>query len=464
METSRGGTIGTHKVRREVIGSKRAEGWGLQKANRKTRRADASRLKLGKADPSLSGLGGLVAFNAFLKDEGLGKELRERFGHLKTGRQVVYPMHVQMQTLLDAIAAGATRVYDFEALSGDAVFRHLAGGAVSSVDVLYDDLRRMEPAELEQLEEMVSIQARLALDGRKFERLTVDVDTTVCPVFGSQEGAEVGPNPRYRGRRSYHPILARIAEVDTVLGVRLRPGNTGLGECDTEDIEQWLDRLEETVGRDPIITVRIDAGGDCAALLNAITARGAHVLVKAKQTGNLLHAAMFHADWEVTDTDANGSPTRRVGVLDFRREDWPEGKYRVIAVRSTERDNGRQTCLWPGSDDSVQFFITSDMDQAPDDLALFYDARAGIEPLIGTLKQAFGIGKVSTDSFNANEAFLLLKVLAYNLMRRWVMARYVAVSSWSPCWIRRALIQIPGRLLRSGGRWELRLAPRPLLN
>jgi hypothetical protein len=64
----------------------------------------------------------------------------------------------------------------------------------------------------------------------------------------------------------------------------------------------------------------------------------------------------------------------------------------------------------------------------------------------------------------ANEAAFLIKLLAYNLMRRWVAAELPAIASWRSSWIRRAAILIPARLLRSGGRWLLRRAHRPMLN
>ena len=35
----------------------------------------------------------------------------------------------------------------------------------------------------------------------------LDIDTTVEPLFGHQEGALPRPNPHYHGRPSYHPIL-----------------------------------------------------------------------------------------------------------------------------------------------------------------------------------------------------------------------------------------------------------------
>ncbi len=303
------------------------------------------------------------------------------------------------------------------------------------------------------------------LRARRPERVTVDIDTTVTPLFGHQEGAVPGSNPRYHGRPSYHPILARIAETDTVVGARLRPGDTALGDADVEDVEQWLDRTRDAAGPKAMITVRIDAGGDCAALLGAIHRRGAFFVVKAKQTANLLGVAMQVKRWHTLDVDAAGEPSRQAAEIDFQREDWPPEQYRVIAIRTNERDSGRQVFLWDGLDLSIQFYITNDHVRDIDDLARVYDDRAGIEPLIGELKNGFGIGKASSACFDANEAALLIKLLAYNLMRRWVAAELPpSVASWRSNWIRRAAILIPARLLRSGGRWLIRQAPRPMLN
>lgn len=456
---------GTWKVRRGTLGCKRASGWEWQDRGRRVRRADVRELKRGPDDPALSGVGGLVEFNAFVQHERLGRRLSHDFGHLKAGKQVVYPMHTQMQLLIDAAMVGARRVFDFEWLAADPLFEHLAGGAVPSIDTLYDDLRRFGPDELEKLEALVADHGLRQLRARRPKRVTVDIDTTVTPLFGHQEGALPGSNPRYHGRPSYHPILARVAETDTVLGARLRPGDTALGEADVEDVEQWLDRARDAAGAQAVITVRIDAGGDCAALLSAVHGQKAFFVVKAKQTPNLLGAAMQQSRWHTVDRDADGEPSRQAAELDFQRDDWPPGLYRVIAVRTNERDSGRQVCLWEGLDLSVQFYVTNDLFSDVDDLARVYDDRAGIEPLIAELKNGFGIGKVSSASFVANEAALLIKLLAYNLMRRWVAAELpAAVATWRASWIRRAVILIPARLLRSGGRWLLRRAPRPMLN
>ena len=454
----------TQKVRRRAAGGKPAGGHELQRQGRKVRRADPRGVALGRTDPKVTGIGGLAAFNAFTRALGLDRELGRGFDHLKTGRSVVYPMSAQMQLVLDAAVCGAGRVFGLEALAADPLFAHLAGGTVPSVDTIYNDLRRFGADELEELERIVSRHGLAGVGPGQFDEVHLDVDTTVMPLFVSQQGARRGHNPRYRGRPSHHPLLARLAETDTIVAARLRPGDTGLGEADIEDVEVAIDRVREAVGPDTVITVRIDAGGDCAALLDAIDKKGCLFLVKAKQTARLLGLVAATTEWTTVDTDAEDQPTRQVAEIDYRRAGWPEDKrYRLIVVRTNTRDTGRQVYLWEGLDYSVQLYVTNDHARDANDLAFEYDKRAGIEPTIGELKHGLGIGKASSASFAANEAAFLLKILALNLMRRWIAQAVPAAARWRMPWIRELFVRIPGRLLRVGGRWQLRLSRPPML-
>ena len=136
---------------------------------------------------------------------------------------------------------------------------------------------------------------------------------------------------------------------------------------------------------------------------------------------------------------------------------------RVIALRTRERDNGKQIHLWDDNDYTVQVYLTNDVTSEADSLAWRYNKRAGIEPLIGEFKSAWGIGHVPCFGFDANHAALLLKLLAHNLLRRYVREKAPALRTWRAPWIRRALIRVPGRLVRSGRGRTLHTAPRPML-
>jgi hypothetical protein len=74
------------------------------------------------------------------------------------------------------------------------------------------------------------------------------------------------------------------------------------------------------------------------------------------------------------------------------------------------------------------------------------------------------IGEVPSRGFDANHATLRLKLLTHNLLRRYVLRVAPALQRWRAPWLRRALLAVPGRLVRSGRRWTPRLAPRPMLN
>jgi hypothetical protein len=450
-------------VRRDALGGKRGDG---HRRFRRIRRPDPRNIGIGAPDAGLTAYGGLAGFGAFIRELGVDASLRDRFWRLKSGAMVVYPMQTQMRLLMDAAAIGEARVFGVEALSADPLFVHMAGGIVPSLDTVYRDLRRFDDEAVVDLEEMMAEHGLAPVRAKKRGLLHLDVDTTVEPVFGNHEGALPGPNPRYHGRPSYHPILARCAETDTVVGGKLRPGDTAFGDADAPIVGAWIDRLRAAAGASTLIRVRIDAAGDCTKVMRTVDEKKAHFLIKAKTTADLC-AAIYRVPrgcWRTVDVDADGQPSRQVAEVDFCRGEWgAQGlTVRVIAVRSKER-NGKQLYLWEEADWTVQAFLTNDLDGDADELAHGYDGRAGVEPLIGELKGAWGIGKVPSADFNANHAALLLKLLTHNLLRRYVLATAPALAAWRAPWVRRALLVVPGRFGRSGRRPRLRLAPRPHL-
>jgi len=458
-------TPSTQKVRRDSLGGKRGDG---HLRTCRIRRADARKIRIGQPDRCLTGYGGLAGFGAFVRDLGVDRELRDGFRHLKAGAMVVYPMEAQMRLLIDAAAVGEHRVFGVEALSADPLFVHLAGGVVSGLDTLYRDLRRFDEPALAALEEMMAAHGLAPVRAKRRPLVHLDVDTTVEPLFGEHEGALPGPNPRYHGRPSYHPILARCAETDTVVGGKLRPGDTSFGEADAPTVAAWIDRLRAATGPKTLIRVRIDAAGDCTAVMRTINEKEAHFLIKAKTTTDLCSAIyrVPRGCWRTVDVDADGKPTRQVAEVNFARGEWKARGLgvRVIAVRSLDRQ-GKQLYLWDDAEWTVQAFLSNDMESDADELAHQYDGRAGVEPLIGELKGAWGIGKVPSSDFEANHAALLLKLLTHNLLREYVLAVAPALAAWRAPWIRRALLVVAGRFARHARGPYLRLAPRPhLLN
>lgn len=412
-------------------------------------------------DRRLTALAGLVEFGVFCKQQGIDGKLRECFGDMKRGAGVVYPMAGQLRLLMDLYVAGEGRVFGLESHAQDPVLRHLAGGFIPSIDVLYDDLCRFDAQKLSLLHHLMSQVTLQRLSRSKLERAHVDIDTTVTELFGKQEGARPGPNPRYHGRPSYHPLLMRVAEVDGVVGAQLRAGDRGFGDDDVPVIKRWLKSVRDAVGAECELRARMDAAGDCTELLRCFEQQGVHYIVKAKLTTDLLSALSQHAQWRTVERDAEGKPSRQVATVMFARQPWStlQSPVRVIAVRSSERETGKQLYLWDGLEYTAQCYITSDWLAPEEQLAAEYNDRAGIEPLIGELKGDWRIGKVPTRDFDANHAAFLLKLLAYNLFRAFLATSYPRLSRWRTRWARRATILRAGRLCRSGRVTTLRMAP-----
>jgi hypothetical protein len=457
METTTS-TPSTRKVRRDVRGGKRGQGWELQRQGRRVRRPDPSSIRITTTDTNLTCAVGLAEFAAFTREHGVDRELSALFGHLKRGPFVVYPMGAQLRLMLDLHVAGEGRPFGIEAMAHDALFVHLAGGYVPSVDILYDDLARFGPDELIALEALMADKALARLRKLRPRVVHVDIDTTVTVLFGHQEGALPGHNPRHHGRPSYHPILARVAEVDGICGALLRPGDTAFGEDDVPTIVRWIERLRDAVGPDCLIKVRIDAAGDCTKLLAALDRLGVLYYVKARISQDLADAIALHSPWGSIDHDALGKPTRQGATIMFQRGEWNHAGItpRVVAVRSRDRDNGKQIHLWEALDYTVQCWLTNDAASTEAEVAATYNARAGIEPVIGELKSAWCIGKAPSAIFDANHAAFLLKLLAHNLFRWFLATKYAPLASWRTTWARRVTILRPGRLLRSGRRLRLR--------
>jgi Transposase DDE domain group 1 len=95
-------------------------------------------------------------------------------------------------------------------------------------------------------------------------RLLFDLDSTVVTTFAHQQGAEVGYNPRYRGKRSYDPLLCVQANSSFLWDVELRRGDAGtwvgreelLASCllsSPSDIRQFRARADAGFGYGPVL-------------------------------------------------------------------------------------------------------------------------------------------------------------------------------------------------------------------
>ena len=215
-------------------------------------------------------------------------------------------------------------------------------------------------------------------------RLILDLDSTVVTVFGRQERAEVGYNPRYRGKRSYNPLLCLEANSSLLWDTELRPGNAGTWEGSVELLATCLASLPTDTRE---LRVRADAGFGYNPVLDILEARPAQYAVVARLTSGLkcklggLRYERANSRWQLAE-------------LQYRPQGWSSSRRFVVARRSIEEAEPEPT-LFHLARYLYRAWVTN-LPLTPAGVWHFYDGRAGMEPRICELREDFAMRKIPT--------------------------------------------------------------------
>jgi hypothetical protein len=282
-------------------------------------------------------------------------------------------------------------------------------------------------------------------------RLILDLDSTVVTVFGRQQSAEVGYNPRYRGKRSYNPLLCIEANSSYLWDTELRPGNAGTWEGSVELLATCFANIPRDIRE---LRVRADAGFGFNPVLEILEARMAHYAVVARLTQAFkrllpgLRYERVNQQWEMAE-------------FDHRSHGWREARRFVVARRFIPEQDPETTLFTLGRY-MYRAWVTN-MNLTPAGIWRFYDGRAGMEPRIGELREDFALRKIPTSSFAANALYLEIIRLAYNLVTAFQRSLQESWQNLTLGKLRYKLFLLPGELTRPQNRPVLRLKESPLL-
>ena len=283
-------------------------------------------------------------------------------------------------------------------------------------------------------------------------RLIFDLDSTVVTVFGKQHGAEVGYNPRYRGKRSYNPLLCLEANSSFLWDAELRPGNAGTWEGSPPLLETSFATVPTEIRE---LRFRADAGFGYDPVLKTVETREADYAVVARMTVGLkrllpgLHYEPANSRWESAEGE-------------FRAHGWRQARRIVVARRLIEEEDP-QPSLFAMGRFLYRVWVTN-LALTPAGVWHFCDGRAGMEPRIRELREDFVLRKIPTASFEANALYLEVIRLAYNLVTAFQRTRLP--ESWQGHTLQKLrfkLFLLPGELTRPQNRPTLRLKDSPLI-
>jgi hypothetical protein len=361
--------------------------------------------------------------------------LGDRPGAHRPGRKVL--------TLTHALVVGGDCIGDADVLRTGATAQVL-GHRVMAPSTLGTFLRSFTFGHVRQLDrvaETVLRRAWAAGAGPGNGPMTMDLDSTVCEVYGHHKsGAAYG----YTRVLGYHPLLATRADTGEVLHARQRTGRAASGRGAERFVNELAGRVRRA-GASGELTLRADSGFWAAKVLAACRRHGIRFSVTVRQTKTVAAAigAIPEDGW--VDIDYPDGGVAQVAETTL-------GGDRLIVRRT--RLVGPQATLWP--DWRYHAFVT---DRAGSVIWLDADHRrhAVCETAIRDLKHGAGLRHCPSGRFLANAAWLVITTLAHNLLR-WVATIGLGGTDLVVAkTLRRRLLHLPGRLTRSARRRLLHL-------
>ena len=185
-------------------------------------------------------------------------------------------------TAMLSMLAGHKRYAHIAALRFDAVLPELLG----MKKVVSEDAIRRAFKAIDEEEGAAWLRGHLAfcVEPLLAEPWILDVDTTIKPLYGHQEGAELGYNPKKPGRPSHCYHTYSMASTRLVLDVDVSPGDEHTSKHSAPSLWALIDRLPRDLW--PAL-LRGDSGFGNEGVMREAEARGLAYLFKLRLTKNV---------------------------------------------------------------------------------------------------------------------------------------------------------------------------------
>lgn len=397
------------------------------------------------SDNKLTGNAGLVHLGRFAKKLGL-LNILDRHISISRGENARYDAPSAITMLMLGALSGVKHLSHMLLLKSDTVIRQLCNWDNfphhSTLGRIFKLFRHRHCNELSEAEN----EARRKVWSKQWVgRVTLDLDSSVRGVYGSQEGAAKGYNPHKKGQKSYHPVFCFLAENRECLHHWFRCGDAYTGNGASEFIKECYSRLPKRIWK---IIFRGDSGFFCGRNLDVIEEHQNEYLFKASFKG--LTKLLMAQSWRPVRRQLGWECTE----FTYACHGWTRVR-RFVAVRRLVKEDteGR---LFPQPHYEFFCYVTN-LDLTPWKAHKFYGKRATSENWIEWCKNQMAAGSILSQDFWANSAMFQTCILAYNLLVWMVWLTTKQGLRQEPNTIRAWLITAPGRLITRGRRWILTL-------
>ena len=396
------------------------------------------RLKLEFHGSKVTSDAGLLPFRELDDALGLSEVAGQRLVDPRTGRNGQHAMTGLLRQSTFGRLGGYEDVNDADRLGRDPAMRWIVGGnAVVKQAASASQMGRFETEflatddNLAALAELSGVWIDRVHDRRPPKRVILDMDSSVSPTYGDQEGTAYNG---HFGCTCYHPLFL-FNHMGDLERCTLRPGTV-------HSADGWRDVLVPVVERYKERQVRLYFRGDAAfaspEIYDYLEAEG--VLYAIRLPANkVLQESIAHLLHRPVGRPPN-HVRRFYASFGYQAGSWSQ-KRRVVA--KVEWHPGE---LYP----RVGFIVTN-LGRPAERVVAFYNQRGTAEQWIREGKHAIRWTRLSCRRFRHNEVRLQLHALAYNLanfMRTLALPR--ELEHWSLTTIREKLVKIGAKVVAHG--------------
>lgn len=363
-------------------------------------------------------IGQLPFFVQFLKVGGLFESWVKRCPLHYRSNNAPKKVNVLGSFLL-SILSGHNRYAHMTSLMGDAVNTRLLG----MTKVVSDDSARRALQKIDEAQGVSWLQEELQ---RSYEPLLtqpwiMDVDVTVKPLYGHQEGAEIGYNPHKPGRPSHTYHTYMMANLRLVLDVEVQPGTETAACYSAPGLWELLERLPRHAWPQ---FIRGDCDWGVDDVMRECEARGLRYLFKlrkSKYVKALIHKHHCQGQWSyITAGWEAREDMLKLGAWDHSR--------RVVIVRrrlpkeavlalEDKQPGQQQFGFLEGSEDIRAYeygvLVTSLGDELLS-VVCHYRDRADCENNFDEIKNHWGWGGFTTRKIKPCRLIARIIALVYN--------------------------------------------------
>jgi hypothetical protein len=398
----------------------------------------ATKVEKNFTSEKLTSYSGLTVINDYVNHLGLFAELDHVFSTVKTNATKILNIQI-FSAIVFASLCGVHRLSKIATFTEDPLVRKL----LRLREGLDDSNIKLRLLKLGQNGANKLLEKSLRFAGSwvkkcGLSRITIDCDSTEHTVFGHQEGAAKGYNPKNKGKLSYHPLVCFVPEMKIVFNSWFRTGSAYTSNGIVEFMQQTLAALPKTVKK---IFFRADSGFFNGKLFDLLEKNEHEYLVKAKLT-NAIKQELSRQQWEEINS--------RTAVCEFeyQAQGWKKAR-KMYAVRIVKEYVKKEFFGKIENIPVYEYFCYCTNLKGLTTLRIhsLYGERAESENWIENTKNQLHAGQTITNDFHVNDILWQLSVMAYNIS---VLMRYDSdYKAWKlePKSFREWFILVPGKVV-----------------